>query len=191
MRQALDPPVLWRQGREQRSACWMAEPIRAARGRCTAEASRFLNWVTPRTQGASGIAQLRTWTVGSAVGAVDYADRELGRPSTFGLQGVCPLSRSVAARLNGRVGRDTAVQERRQGILHGLRDALLVPRHLEAELRQTTHLGRRRAASRACRSSRLINQRVDRVPLCVSHAGMAFAADCEAVPQCVQLGDRF
>ena len=119
------------------------------------------------------------------------ADRELGRPSTFGLQGVCPLSRSVAARLNGRVGRDTAVQERRQGILHGLRDALLVPRHLEAELRQTTHLGRRRAASRACRSSRLINQRVDRVPLCVSHAGMAFAADCEAVPQCVQLGDQF
>ena len=33
--------------------------------------------------------------------------------------------------------------------------------------------------------SRLINQRVDRVPLCVSHAGMAFAADREAVPQCV------
>ena len=66
-----------------------------------------------------------------------------------------------------------------------------LPRHHEAELRQTTHLGRRRAASRACRSSRLINQRVDRVPLCVSHAGMAFAADREAVPQCVQLGDQF
>jgi hypothetical protein len=72
-----------------------------------------------------------------------------------------------------------------------LRDAFLVPRHLEAELRHTTHLGRRRAASRTCRSSRLINQRIDRVPLCVSHAGMAFAADREAVPQCVQLGDRF
>ena len=39
---------------------------------------------------------------------------------------------------NDHHGRDTAVQERRQGILHGLRDALLVPRHLEAELRQTT-----------------------------------------------------
>jgi len=61
----------------------------------------------------------------------------------------------------------------------------------EAELRDTTHLGRRRADSRTCRSSRLINQRVDRVPLCVSHAGMAFSADREAVPQCVQLGDRF
>jgi len=49
----------------------------------------------------------------------------------------------------------------------------------------------RRAASRTCRSGCLINQRVDRVPLCVGHAGMAFAADREAVPQCVQLGDRF
>ena len=87
--------------------------------------------------------------------------------------------------------------ERRQGILHArrgriLRDArsscLAISR---AEFRQTTDRGRRRAASRTCRSSRPINQRVDRVPLCVSHAGMAFAADREAVPQCVQLGDRF
>ena len=57
--------------------------------------------------------------------------------------------------------------------------------------RSTSVWDRRRAASRTCRSSRLINQRVDRVPLCVGHTGMTFAADREAVPQCVQLGDRF
>ena len=48
----------------------------------------------------------------------------------------------------------------------------------------------RRRALRTCRSSRLINQRVDRVPLCGGHAWVAFAADREAVPQSVQLVDR-
>jgi hypothetical protein len=94
---------------------------------------------------------------------------------------------------NGDNGHDTAVQrlECRQGILHARpKTARRVPGASPSRGGTSAHHLSWPPAGciTTCRSSRLINQHVDRVPLCVSHAGMAFASDREAVPQCVQLG---